>query len=201
MSARAALLKARLAALDAVEALDSALASLPPDRPPVPVELPISSELIRELKRDEGLRLTAYPDPLSPLGKAIAKGVKRLHGLSGDPWTIGYGHTGPDVSEGLTWTEPQAEIALIEDIAEHNAALLDALPWIAKLDPVRLRALCNMAFNLGIPRLLDFKNTLGALQAKDWNRAAEGALNSLWATQVGDRAKRIAYMFRTGVAP
>ncbi len=40
----------------------------------------------RELiERNEGLRLDAYPDPAT----------------GGDPWTIGYGDTGPDVVPGI----------------------------------------------------------------------------------------------------
>ncbi len=42
------------------------------------------------VKRFEGLRLTAYQDSV---------GV----------WTIGYGHTGPDVHPGMTITEEQAD--------------------------------------------------------------------------------------------
>jgi lysozyme len=45
----------------------------------------------------EALRLTAYKD---------------IRGR----WTIGYGHTGPEVHEGLVWTETQAENALANDI-------------------------------------------------------------------------------------
>ena len=40
----------------------------------------------------EGCKLTAYPDPAT----------------GGDPWTIGYGHTGNDVYPGLTITQEQA---------------------------------------------------------------------------------------------
>ena len=46
---------------------------------------------------EEGLRLTAYRD---------AAGVL----------TIGWGHTGPDVHEGLVWTREQAVEALKGDI-------------------------------------------------------------------------------------
>jgi lysozyme len=48
----------------------------------------------------EGCRLTAYPDPAT----------------GGDPWTIGYGHTGSDVHKGLTITQEQAEELLMKDI-------------------------------------------------------------------------------------
>ena len=44
--------------------------------------------LLADLRRDEGLRLAAYPDPLT----------------HAEPWTIGYGHTGPDVGSDTTWT-------------------------------------------------------------------------------------------------
>jgi lysozyme len=60
----------------------------------------------------ESCRLTAYQD---------IKGI----------WTIGYGHVGPEVVEGLVWTQNQADIQLVMDVtrAEHtvntcvNAAL------------------------------------------------------------------------------
>ena len=58
------------------------------------------------------------------------------------------------------------------------------------------RALANMAFNLGVPRLSQFKNMLSALEKGDYNVAAKEALDSNWAKQVGDRANRIAKVFR-----
>jgi lysozyme len=48
-------------------------------------------------KQWEGCVLTAYPDPIS----------------GGDPWTIGYGSTGPGVVPGLVWTQEQADDDLV----------------------------------------------------------------------------------------
>jgi lysozyme len=48
-------------------------------------------------ERDEGLRLTAYQD-------------------SGGVWTIGWGHTGPEVHKGLVWTREQCVAALRKDL-------------------------------------------------------------------------------------
>ena len=48
----------------------------------------------------EGLRLTAYPDPAT----------------HGDPWTIGYGHTGAEVHQGMTINQEQAEEFLMQDV-------------------------------------------------------------------------------------
>ena len=59
-------------------------------------------------------------------------------------------------------------------------------------------ALMNMCFNLGLPRLKGFKRMIAALEAKNYTVAAQEALNSKWATQVGDRAKDVALMLREG---
>lgn len=54
-------------------------------------------ELIRHF---EGLRLKAYPDPAT----------------GGDPWTIGYGSTGPHVKPGMRITAEQADELLQADL-------------------------------------------------------------------------------------
>jgi lysozyme len=149
----------------------------------------IDPQLIADLKRDEGLRLEAYPDPLT----------------NSDPWTIGYGHTGPDVRQGTVWTQAHADKALVDDIEKHTAELHAALPWVARLDPARQRVLANMAFNLGVGQpggkkgLLGFKNTLGMIERGEYAAAADGMLRSLWAKQVGKRAVRLADTMRTGM--
>lgn len=148
----------------------------------------VDPQLIADLKRDEGLRLEAYPDPIS----------------GHEPWTIGYGHTGPEVHQGLVWTLEQAEVALQNDAAHHCAELAAALPWTESLDAARRRALQNMAFNLGLGQpggrkgLLGFKNTLGMIQRGEYERAADAMLKSLWAKQVGQRAVRLSSIMRTG---
>ena len=53
-----------------------------------------------------------------------------------------------------------------------------------------------MVYNLGLPNLLKFQNMLAALENNDGTTAADEALNSKWARQVGQRAQRIADIFR-----
>jgi len=133
--------------------------------------------LISDLKRDEGLRLQAYPD---------TRGV----------WTIGYGHT-PAV-EGAVWTPEAATIQLSADLDRTLAEMDRQLAWWRTLDDVRQDALANMAFNLGVGGLLAFHHMLDALEAKDWHTASAQMLLSEWAEQVGHRAERLAFMIRTG---
>ena len=51
--------------------------------------------------------LKAYPDP----------------GTGGDPWTIGYGHTGPDVRPGTQITQSGAEELLVQDLKRFEDAV------------------------------------------------------------------------------
>ena len=134
-----------------------------------------NDELKQELTRDEGVRYKPY---------TCSEG--RL--------TIGIGHNLDD--RGLP---PHIVDALYEwDIGQAVKDLDHHLPWWDTLGDVRGRALINMAFNLGITRLLSFKKMLEALKAGEYSEAGEHALDSKWATQVGSRAHRIAYMLRTG---
>lgn len=126
-----------------------------------------------DLKRDEGLRLKPYYDSVAKL-------------------TIGYGRNLDDV--GIS--EIEAEILLDHDIAASRADLDRALPWWRGLPAPQQRGLINMAFNLGLTRLLGFKRMLAALRADDGARAAKEALDSKWAGQVGERAQRIAVLYR-----
>ena len=133
-----------------------------------------------ELLRDEGEKLIAYQDSV---------------GL----WTIGVGHllgTQPRMQR-ITRSESRA---LLENDIDLAAGVLSGLieDWDG-LDDVRQRALLNMAFNLG-PRLAGFVDFLAAVRARRWDAAAAEMINSKWAKQVGERAKRLAEMMRTGRA-
>jgi len=142
------------------------------------MSLSIKPELINQIKQDEGLRLRAYQDTLGN-------------------WTIGYGHT--PALEGEIWTPAQAEETLVLDLNKAANELDKALPWAEGMGVVRWSVFVNMTFNLGIGGLLKFRDTLSAAQSGDYEKAAAGMLNSLWAKQVGQRAFRLADQMRTDI--
>lgn len=144
------------------------------------MRLSIEPELVDQIKQDEGLRLTAYWDHI------------------GKVWTVGYGHTGPDVTEGTVWTLAQAEAALAEDLNTAADEVDRAFPWAESMGVVRWSVLVNMAFNMGLDGLEEFHMMLAAAQRGDWVEAAAQMLESLWATQVKGRALRLAQQMRTG---
>ena len=69
-------------------------------------------------------------------------------------------------------------------------------PRIKNLPLPLQSALAQMAYNLGVPRLMQFKKMWAALEQGNYAAAADEALDSRWAEQVGSRANRITELIR-----
>ena len=108
-------------------------------------------------------------------------------------WTIGVGHL-IDKRRGGKLPEHIVDALLEWDIAEHKRELDTALPWANDLSEVRYAVLLDMAFNLGVPGLLGFKNTLALVKAGKYREASQNMLLSKWAKQVKTRAVRLSRM-------
>lgn len=145
--------------------------------------------LVRELIRDEGLRLKPYRDSLGY-------------------WTVGVGHllTGNELAQfvdpatGIVrrkLTEERALALLHVDIARAEVNLSRIYPRWNDLDPVRQRALLNLSFNLGA-RLCQFRGFLGQIDRRDWPAAGRHLMQALWWKQVKSRGPRIRHMIETG---
>ena len=107
--------------------------------------------------------------------------------------TIGVGRNLDD--KGIS--ELEALYLLWNDIKDVMDAL-DRYAWYRQLDPVRQKALIDMAFNLGLGGLMQFKKMIAAIELGDYGAAADQMLDSRWARQVKTRADRLAEMMRTG---
>lgn len=128
---------------------------------------PDGLDLIREF---EGLRLTAYPDP----------------GTGAEPWTIGYGHTGGDVFEGMRITRADADVLLRRDVAHAEDAVRDLVR--VPLAQHQFDALVSFCFNCGRGALAK-SSLLRKLNAGDydavptelmrWNKSAGRVLPGL----------------------
>ena len=87
---------------------------------------------------------------------------------------------------------------LDEDITEVMRDLENHFPWFLDLDHIRQRVLMDMRFNMGPHRFRGFKRMLAAVEAGNWDKAADEMLSSVWAKQVKMRAVRLAKMMRDG---
>lgn len=91
-----------------------------------PATLALASGLVRQF---EGCRLAAYRD-------------------SGGVWTIGWGHTGPEVRGGLVWTLQQCDEALDRDLAIADETVGELWPG-QQFSPRQRAALISLVYNLG----------------------------------------------------
>lgn len=131
--------------------------------------------LAKQLTIDEGNKKKPYKDTVGKI-------------------TIGVGRNLDDV--GLS--DDEIQYLLDNDIERVIGDLNVALPWWSALSEERQQVLANMCFNLGIARLMAFKNTLQAVEEGRYEDAANGMLASLWAKQVGARALRLSQRMRKG---
>ncbi len=132
-------------------------------------------ELMEDLARDEGFRQFPYTCTAGAL-------------------TIGYGRNLD--AKGVSRAE--ADILLRNDVVDAQADLERVFPVASSLSDARYRVLVNMMFNLGAERFMQFRRMRAAIEAGDFDRAADEMLNSRWARQVGARAERLADLMRKG---
>lgn len=130
------------------------------------------------IKRWEGCRLSAYPDP----------------GTGGDPWTIGWGSTGPGIRKGVTWTQAQADERLATDVKRFMDGVRSALKRTASDN--ELGAMTSLAYNIGaqafrsstLLRLFNQgKKADAAKQFDRWNKAGGVVLNGLTKRRADER--------------
>ena len=134
-------------------------------------------DLKEQLKRDEGVVNHAYKDSL---------------GFT----TIGVGRL-IDANRGGGLSDSEVDYLLNNDITDKTAQVLEALPWASKLNEPRRAVLINMAFQLGIGGLLQFKRALGSIEDGQYGEAAKEMLDSTWAKQTPARAQRLAQQMET----
>jgi len=143
----------------------------------------IGDELIR---RFEGCRLDAYPDPAT----------------GGAPWTIGWGSTGPDIGPDSRWTRAEADARLAEEIARLDAAIDEMA--LGPLGDHQKGALISFAYNVGeaalarstLARLIRDGRAAGAAdEFLRWTRAGGRELPGLVRRR---RAERVVFMTGDG---
>lgn len=113
-----------------------------------------SNEIRAKIMQWEGCRLTAYRCPAGVL-------------------TIGYGHTGPDVTEGKTITAVEAVRIFNNDIDAFSAMVEKQLEGVS-LNQYQFDAIVSLAYNIGIGNLRS-SSVLKLVKADAGNPAIRGA--------------------------
>lgn len=131
--------------------------------------------LKKQLEQDEGRRKLIYVDTVGKVSGGVGRNLTD-RGFSDD----------------------EIDLMLANDIkiAERDARSL--VPGFDYLGDARQEVIVNMSLNMGFARLSGFKRFLAAVCASEFAEASLEMLDSKWAKQVGDRAKRLSKAMRTG---
>lgn len=167
------------------------------------------AQTIKDLKRHEGFRPYAYPDPRSRLGQTY-KGRKYGWGYkpageilsklgepfsAGVPWTVGYGNTIGTTPHTFN-TEPKAAEDL-KKLALSHVEGLDSIYKNWESEPLFVSTvLANMAYNLGLVKLSKFAPTLALIRARRYEEAATRLTKTAWYKQVGSRGVELVDRLR-----
>jgi len=136
--------------------------------------------LKKQVIANEGMRKTAYKDTL-------------------DNWTTGVGHLIRLPDEKYLIEKELTDIEVDQIFTtDLNQAIDDARKFIDAdtIPEEAFEVVIDMAFNLGLPRLMKFQNFQQALNEKDYKRASREMLDSVWAKQLPNRSKRLAKQMR-----
>lgn len=114
--------------------------------------------------------------------------------------TIGYGTLIDKRGGGITKDEA---VYLLSNRLNGKIEELDTdLPWWRLLDDARQNVLAEMAYQMGIAGLLEFKNMLMYLKARQYLEAAKAGLDSAWAkVQSPARAQELMKIMASGILP
>ena len=135
-------------------------------------------ELRDQLKIDEGVKYEIYNDHL---GYA----------------TFGIGHLIVEGDEehgkpiGTAVSEERVNAIFEEDVQKYISESKKVFPNLDDLQETAQQVIVNMCFNMGAPRLSQFKKFIAGVNRADWPTAAIEMMDSRWANQVGDRATRL----------
>ena len=131
--------------------------------------MPDFKELIERLKVNEGFRSRIY---------------QCTEGFD----TIGYGFAIKD----LELTEKEAEYLLANRVAQKHLMLSKQLDWYDDMPPEVQGVILEIVYQMGFSGFCKFKKAIAHMKNKNWKDASKEMLDSRWAKQTPNRAKRLS---------
>ena len=129
----------------------------------------MTKEVIEQLKADEGFSDTPYRCTANKL-------------------TIGYGKQ----VDFLNITQEEAEKWLKEDVGKIEKKLVNKFWWYMGCPEQVKIVVINMCYQLGVSGFSKFRKTIDLIAKKEYKKASIEMLDSRWATQTPNRAKRLS---------
>lgn len=147
-------------------------------------------KLVEQLKRHEGYRKRVY---LCSAGKET---IGYGYNLQANPLHLSSIEIAQYYKNGMIEVEAERLLKLMITQCRHQLEV--TLPFFSKLDTPRQDVLINMAFNMGISGLLNFKKTLLLIESGDYAKSSVEMLASKWSKDVGNRALELSTQMKKG---
>lgn len=151
------------------------------------------SDLLESVERNEGYRASPYKDTEGLFSVGIGRCLE-TNPLTGEEWK----HLLEAHQLSVSISKAGADWLMLRQIDATELECSRAFDFWPELDEVRREALVEMAYQMGMERLLGFKKMLAAIRSKNWPVVNAEALDSRWARQTTARAKRTARQLSTG---
>lgn len=142
-----------------------------------------TEQLRNELEIDEGVKYEIYLDHLGLPTFGIG------HLVTEDDPEYGQ-EVGTEVSEERVAEVFESDVQVTLDECQRLYSDFDELPEEVQL------IIANMMFNMGRPRLSQFKMMKACIDDRDWPGAADQMMDSKWYRQVTNRADRLVTRMR-----
>lgn len=145
------------------------------------------SEIIPLLRQEEGVSHEPYIDSLGYPTTGI--------GFKLGPQNAPLSHYTFTLSDNTIDAWLQDNVNSVSTSMQQNADIAKAL---THCNQPRQDILTSMSYQMGVSGLAGFHNMLSAIDAENWDEAASQMLDSTWAKQTPDRAKRHAAVMQSG---
>ena len=143
----------------------------------------MKQKIIELWKQDEGFRTHVYKDTMG------IDTVGYGYNLEANPAKLSATEIALIHVHGIT--EERAEELLKEEVEKTFQHLADDLDFFNDLPEDAQIVFVDMAYNMGVKGVEQFKTMLADAEHGDFEKAAQDGLNSRWAKQVHGRATRL----------
>ena len=136
----------------------------------------VRAKMIDRVEKNEGFRAFPYIDSRGNLSVAFGRNLK-----------------------GVAMSIAEGQYLLSNDIQRAETEAYKQFPDYNALNDPRKSVIVEMVYNMGLEKVLNFKEMIAAIAANDFAEAAKHMLNSAWAVEVGKRADELAMIMQSGV--
>lgn len=139
--------------------------------------------LIEKIKENEGFAGEIYEDTLGK--KTVGYGFL-VSALTSDEIKINHGKIAPMSRE-------TAEAILALKLSKLWREVFEAFPWLATKPANVQEVVAEMCYQMGVGAVKKFATTLHYIRNGEYEKAVSNGLNSRWAKQTPNRARRVLH--------